>query len=66
MLVGAKACDLTEDLLRLVCGLYVGILMPSPTMSAQSEWFQVTVEYRLYSSSCKLIHGPQAPQWYMG
>ena len=29
MLVGAKVCDLTEDLLRFVCGLYVGILMSS-------------------------------------
>ena len=26
MVVGAKVCDLTEDLLRFVCGLYVGIL----------------------------------------
>ena len=26
MVVGAKVCDLTEDLLWLVCGLYVGIL----------------------------------------
>ena len=30
MLVGAKVCDLTEDLLWFVCGLYVGILT-SPT-----------------------------------
>ena len=29
MLVGAKVCDLTEDLLWLVCGLYVGILTSS-------------------------------------
>ena len=29
MLVGAKVCDLTEDLLWFVCGLYVGILMSS-------------------------------------
>ena len=26
MVVRAKVCDLTEDLLGLVCGLYVGIL----------------------------------------
>ena len=26
MVVGAKVCDLTEDLLLFVCGLYVGIL----------------------------------------
>ena len=31
MLVGAKVCDLTEDLLWFVCGLYVGILMSSLT-----------------------------------
>ena len=26
MVVGAKVCELTEDLLWFVCGLYVGIL----------------------------------------
>ena len=26
MVVGAKVCDLTEDLLWFVCGLYAGIL----------------------------------------
>ena len=31
MVVGAKVCDLTEDLLWFVCGLYVGILT-SPLM----------------------------------
>ena len=29
MVVGAKVCDLTEDLLWFVCGLYVGILTPT-------------------------------------
>ena len=29
MVVGAKVCDLTEDLLWFVCGLYVGILKSS-------------------------------------
>ena len=29
MVVGAKVCDLTEDHLCFVCGLYVGILMSS-------------------------------------
>ena len=28
-MVGAKVCDLTEDLLWFVCGLYVGVLMSS-------------------------------------
>ena len=31
MLVGAKVCDLTEDLLWFVCGLYMGILTSSIT-----------------------------------
>ena len=29
MLVGAKVCYLTEDLLCFVCGFYVGIFMSS-------------------------------------
>ena len=29
MVVGAKVCDLTEDLLWFACGLYVGILTSS-------------------------------------
>ena len=29
MVVGAKVCDLTEDLLWFVCDLYVGILTSS-------------------------------------
>ena len=29
MVVGAKVCDLTEDLLWFVCSLYVGILTSS-------------------------------------
>ena len=29
MVVGAKVCDLTEDLLWFVCGLYVGMLTSS-------------------------------------
>ena len=35
MLVGAKVCDLTEDLLWFVCGLYVGILT-SPLKSKRN------------------------------
>ena len=31
MLVGAKVCDLTEDLLWFVCGLHVGILNVFPS-----------------------------------
>ena len=29
MVVGAKVCELTEDILWFVCGLYVGILTSS-------------------------------------
>ena len=31
MVVGAKVCELTEDLSWFVCGLYVGILTSSLT-----------------------------------
>ena len=31
MVVGANVCDLTEELLWFVCGLYVGILTSSLT-----------------------------------
>ena len=34
MLVGAKVCDLTEDLLWFVCGLYVGIVTSSQYVEA--------------------------------
>ena len=37
MLVGAKVCDLTDDLLWFVCGLYVRILMSSLIHGACSE-----------------------------
>ena len=36
MMVGAKVCDLTEDLLWFVCGLYVGILT-SPLSESREE-----------------------------
>ena len=39
MVVGAKVCDLTEDLLWFVCGLYVGILT-SPLILIQ-PWFAI-------------------------
>ena len=35
MLVGAKVCDLAEDLLWFVCGLYVGILMSSLSLCSR-------------------------------
>ena len=37
MLVGAKVCDLTEDLLWFVCGLYVGILTSPLTQNGVPE-----------------------------
>ena len=36
MVVGAKVCDLTEDLLWFVCSLYVGILT-SPLNSIRQQ-----------------------------
>ena len=46
MVVGAKVCDLTEDLLWFVCGLYVRILT-SPLsvwgyrlLHAPAEWWR--------------------------
>ena len=36
MVVGAKVCDLTEDLLWFVCGLYVEILT-SPLITIKSS-----------------------------
>ena len=42
MLVGAKVCDLTDDLLWFVCGLYVRILMSSLKMTCIRLRSQVT------------------------
>ena len=36
MVVGAKVCELTEDLLWFVCGLYVGILTSPLTLSGDA------------------------------
>ena len=37
MVVGAKVCDLTEDLLWFVCGLYVGILTSPLNLMGRSS-----------------------------
>ena len=42
MVVWAKVCDLTEDLLWFVCGLYLGILMSGAKVCDLTEdllWF---------------------------
>ena len=39
MPVGAKVCDLTQDLLWFVCGLYVGILTSSLSSSYYAGLF---------------------------
>ena len=46
MLVGAKVCDLTEDLSWFVYGLYMGILTSSLIMTAVffCEWLHVSDE----------------------
>ena len=41
MLVGAKVCDLTEDLLWFVCGLYVGILTKAEVIVCMLEFFDL-------------------------
>ena len=41
MVIGAKVCELTEDLLWFVCGLYVGILT-SPLISADEVLLSFT------------------------
>ena len=47
MLVGAKVCDLTEDLLWFVCGLYVGILTSSLNVYV---YFRKKLFYSLFLS----------------
>ena len=44
MLVGAKVCDLAEDLLWFVCCLYVGILMPSLTRREFHLWIRTIIQ----------------------
>ena len=59
MLVGAKVCDLTEDLLWFVCGLYVEILTSSLTIAfIKGEASSISILIREFSvlfslSSCK-------------
>ena len=42
MVVGAKVCDLTEDLLWFVCGLYVGILTSSLMQTISVIFFLIS------------------------
>ena len=51
MLVGAKVCDLTEDLLWFVCGLYVGILTP-PLTAIGVPFFFFFYYSRLHNRIC--------------
>ena len=41
MVVGAKVCELTDDLLWFVCGLYVGILTSPLSEAAGGEAVKV-------------------------
>ena len=50
MLVGAKVCDLTADLLWFVCGLYVGIW----TSSLMKPHFVPIVSYTTNTKNLKL------------
>ena len=56
MLVGAKVCDLTEDLLWFVCGLYVGILTSSLAHTASFFSFLYRCIYiTLFIKCCFLV-----------
>ena len=46
MVVGAKVCDLTEDLLWFVCDLYVGILT-SPLKAPVYFFMNVSITLRV-------------------
>ena len=48
MLVGAKVCDLAEDLLWFVCGLYMGILKSSLSVS----YIIITIEHNYSGFMC--------------
>ena len=43
MVVGAKVCDLTEDLLWFVCGLYVGILTSPLTEADCHSYLMISI-----------------------
>ena len=49
MLVGAKVCDLTEDLLWFVCGLYMGILTSSLTSALWMDSVTHKSSHRMYN-----------------
>ena len=42
MVVGDKVCELTEDLLWFVCGLYMGILTSPLTKQSLSLYIPIT------------------------
>ena len=57
MMVGAKVCDLTEDLLWFVCGLYVGILT-SPLIvlySFRTAWENGSKQSKPHRSGSGLV-----------
>ena len=57
MLVGAKVCDLTEDLLWFVCGLYVGILTSS--LMLQFPLAGHCFQARVWTEVCEVVRGSQ-------
>ena len=55
MVVGAKVCELTDDFLWFVCGLYVGILISPLNTIIISPGGTVTAKI---SESCSLTQSP--------
>ena len=51
MVVGAKVCDLTEDLLWFVCGLYVGTLISSLMLSEGNYRYSLNQALQLFVPS---------------
>ena len=65
MLVGAKVCDLTEDLLWFVCGLYVGILTSylskdhgRPLKLDNVTTYLANFQPKVADSSCGILTSP--------
>ena len=58
MLVGAKLCDLTEDILWFVCGLYVGILTSSLIYTKDVSQMSTTVFFWKYCESNHIKTSP--------
>ena len=61
MVAAAKVCDLTEDLLWFVCGLYVGILMSSLRSGNREETRNKGIEQVFGPSGAPNVLGTKRP-----